>query len=134
MIGPGTVFATAGHPVNPRLRELRYVYNLPICVGRNVWIGSGVQIMPDITIGDNSVDRRRLQWSPRISPLTWWQLEIHVVFFVRSAPMTEKYFYKGFRAGFRPGIGASSSCNNLPDRRRASYCKRLPILRKALVF
>ena len=55
MIGPGTVFATAGHPVNPRLRELRYVYNLPICVGRNVWIGSGVQIMPGITIGDNSV-------------------------------------------------------------------------------
>ena len=36
MIGPGAVFATAGHPVNPRLRELRYVYNLPICVGRNV--------------------------------------------------------------------------------------------------
>ena len=49
------MFATAGHPVNPRLRELRYVYNLPICVGRNVWIGSGVQIMPGITIGDNSV-------------------------------------------------------------------------------
>lgn len=55
MIGPGTVFATAGHPVNPRLRELRYVYNQPIRVGRNVWIGSGVQIMPGITIGDNSV-------------------------------------------------------------------------------
>ena len=31
------------------------MYNLPICVGRNVWIGSGVQIMPGITIGDNSV-------------------------------------------------------------------------------
>ncbi len=55
MIGPGTVFATAGHPVHPRLRELRYVYNLPIHVGKNVWIGSGVQIMPGITIGDNSV-------------------------------------------------------------------------------
>lgn len=55
MIGPGTVFATAGHPVHTRLRELRYVYNLPIRVGRNVWIGSGVQIMPGTTIGDNSV-------------------------------------------------------------------------------
>ena len=33
MIGPGTVFATAGHPVNPRLRELRYVYNLPSAWG-----------------------------------------------------------------------------------------------------
>lgn len=33
MIGPGTMFATAGHPVNPRLRELRYVYNLPSAWG-----------------------------------------------------------------------------------------------------
>lgn len=55
MIGPGTVFATAGHPVHPKLRQLRYVYNLPIRVGKNVWIGSGVQIMPGVTIGDNSV-------------------------------------------------------------------------------
>ena len=55
MIGPGTVFATAGHPVHPRLRKLRYVYNLPIHVGNNVWIGSGVQIMPGVTIGDNGV-------------------------------------------------------------------------------
>lgn len=55
MIGPGTVFATPGHPVHPRLRELRYVYTLPIHVGKNVWIGSGVQIMPGVTIGDNSV-------------------------------------------------------------------------------
>ncbi len=55
MIGPGTVFATAGHPVHPRLRTLRYVYNLPIHIGKNVWIGSGVQIMPGVTIGDNSV-------------------------------------------------------------------------------
>lgn len=75
MIGPGTVFATAGHPVNPRLRELRYVYNLPICVGRNVWIGSGVQIMPDITIGDNSVIGAGSVGHQEISPLTWWQLE-----------------------------------------------------------
>lgn len=55
MIGPGTVFATAGHPVHPKLRELRYVYNLPIHVGNNVWIGSGVQIMPGVEIGNNSV-------------------------------------------------------------------------------
>ena len=55
MIGPGTVFATAGHPAHPKLRQLRYVYNLPIRVGKNVWIGSGVQIMPGVTIGDNCV-------------------------------------------------------------------------------
>ena len=55
MIGPGTVFATAGHPAHIRLRQPRYVYNLPIHVGNNVWIGAGVQIMPGVTIGDNSI-------------------------------------------------------------------------------
>ena len=31
------------------------MYNLPINIGRNVWIGSNVTVMPGITIGDNSV-------------------------------------------------------------------------------
>lgn len=55
MISPNVVFTTSGHPVLPILREHHYVYNLSIHVGRNVWIGSGCQIMPGITIGDNSV-------------------------------------------------------------------------------
>lgn len=55
LIGPNVVFATAGHPILPVLREHHYVYQLPIHVGRNVWIGSGVQIMPGVKIGDNSV-------------------------------------------------------------------------------
>lgn len=55
LIAPNVVFSTSGHPILPVLREHHYVYNLPIHVGRNVWIGSGVQIMPGITIGDNSV-------------------------------------------------------------------------------
>lgn len=55
MISPNVVFTTSGHPVLPILRENHYVYNLPIHVGRNVWIGSGCQIMPGISIGDNSV-------------------------------------------------------------------------------
>ena len=55
LIAPNVVFSTSGHPILPILREHHYVYNLPIHIGRNVWIGSGVQIMPGITIGDNSV-------------------------------------------------------------------------------
>lgn len=55
LIAPNVVFSTAGHPILPILREHHYVYNLPIHIGRNVWIGSGVQVMPGITIGDNSV-------------------------------------------------------------------------------
>lgn len=55
MIAPNVVFATAGHPILPILRDHHYVYNLPIHVGRNVWIGANVCIMPGVTIGDNSV-------------------------------------------------------------------------------
>lgn len=55
LIAPNVVFSTAGHPILPILREHHYVYNHPIHVGKNVWIGSGVQVMPGITIGDNSV-------------------------------------------------------------------------------
>lgn len=55
MISPNVVFTTSGHPILPILREHHYVYNLPIHIGKNVWIGSNVSIMPGITIGDNSV-------------------------------------------------------------------------------
>ena len=55
MISPNVVFTTSGHPVLPILRKNHYVYNLPIHIGRNVWIGSNVSIMPGITIGDNTV-------------------------------------------------------------------------------
>ena len=55
MIGPNVVLATAGHPILPELREKAAQYNLPIHVGKNVWIGAGVIVLPGVTIGDNSV-------------------------------------------------------------------------------
>ncbi|GBG94426.1 sugar O-acyltransferase [Ligilactobacillus salitolerans] len=55
MLGPNVVIATSGHPLLPILREHNYVYNFPVHIGRNVWIGSSVQILPGVTIGDNSV-------------------------------------------------------------------------------
>lgn len=55
MLGPNVVIATSGHPLLPVLREHNYVYNFPVHIGRNVWIGSSVQILPGVTIGDNSV-------------------------------------------------------------------------------
>ena len=55
MISPNVVFTTSGHPVLPILRENHYVYNLPIHIGRNVWIGSNVSVMPGVSIGDNTV-------------------------------------------------------------------------------
>ena len=55
MLGPNVVIATAGHPIDPQLREKALQYNLPVRIGRNCWLGAGVIVMPGVTIGDNSV-------------------------------------------------------------------------------
>lgn len=55
MFGPNVVVATAGHPVLPILRSHHYVYNIPVTIGQNVWIGASVTILPGVTIGDNTV-------------------------------------------------------------------------------
>lgn len=55
MIGPNVTVATAGHPILPELREKLYQYNMPVHIGRNCWIGAGAEILPGVTIGDNSV-------------------------------------------------------------------------------
>ena len=55
MIGPNTVIATAGHPICPELRAKVTQYNMEVHIGKNVWLGAGVIVMPGVTIGDNSV-------------------------------------------------------------------------------
>lgn len=55
MIAPNVILATAGHPILPELREKTAQFNLPIQIGKNVWIGAGVIVMPGVTIGDNTV-------------------------------------------------------------------------------
>ena len=55
MIGPNVTIATAGHPVLPRLREKVYQYNMPVRIGKNCWLGTGVMVLPGVTIGDNTV-------------------------------------------------------------------------------
>jgi len=55
MIAPNVVIATAGHPILPILREHHYVYAIDVHIGKNVWIGSNVSILPGVNIGDNSV-------------------------------------------------------------------------------
>ena len=54
-LGPNVVLATAGHPILPELRRKGLQYNKPIHIGKNCWLGSGVLVMPGVTIGDNSV-------------------------------------------------------------------------------
>lgn len=55
MIAPNVVITTSGHPILPILRTHNYVYNFPVTIGKNVWIGSGVHILPGVTIGDHTV-------------------------------------------------------------------------------
>lgn len=55
MFAPHVTIATAGHPINVKLRALAYQYNREVHIGNNVWIGAGSIIMPGVTIGDNTV-------------------------------------------------------------------------------
>ncbi len=55
MIGPNVTIATAGHPIEPSLREKAYQYNIDVHIENNVWIGAGAIILPGVTIGENSV-------------------------------------------------------------------------------
>ncbi len=55
MFGPGVTITTAGHPILPELRQLGAQFNLPVNIGKNVWIGAGALIMPGVSIGENSV-------------------------------------------------------------------------------
>lgn len=53
LIGHNTVMATLNHDLDPSRRA--DMYPAPIVIGRNVWIGSNVTVLPGVTIGDNAV-------------------------------------------------------------------------------
>lgn len=53
MLGPAVTIATAGHPINPSMRE--YMYAALVVIEDNCWIGAGSIICPGVTIGKNSV-------------------------------------------------------------------------------
>lgn len=55
MFGPNVTVATAGHPIQPALRERAAQFNLAVHIGPNVWIGAGALIMPGVVVGENSV-------------------------------------------------------------------------------
>lgn len=55
MFGPNVTVATAGHPIDPELREQAMQYNIPVHIGDNVWIGANAVVLPGVTIGENTV-------------------------------------------------------------------------------
>ena len=54
-IGPGVHISTADHPRDPRQRLDGWEFARPVHIGCNVWIGSGAQILPGVTIGDHAI-------------------------------------------------------------------------------
>lgn len=54
-IGPNCGFHTSGHPIDFERRNSGLEYAYTITVGKNVWFGAGVQVMPGVSIGDNVV-------------------------------------------------------------------------------
>ena len=55
MFGPNVSIITASHPIEPELRARGLQYNRDVHIGDNVWIGTGVIILPGVHIGKNSV-------------------------------------------------------------------------------
>lgn len=55
MFGPNCCIDGAGHPTDTVRRNEGYEYAYPITIEDDVWLGSGVHIMPGITIGRGCV-------------------------------------------------------------------------------
>lgn len=53
LIGHNTVIATLNHDTAPSRRG--DLHPAPVVIGRNVWIGANVTILPGVTIGDDAV-------------------------------------------------------------------------------
>ncbi len=54
LIGPNVTLCTTGHSIHPEHRG-DGMYSFPITIEDNVWLGANVIVLPDVTIGKNSV-------------------------------------------------------------------------------
>ena len=54
-IAPRVGLYTAGHPIDPDVRNTHLEYGHEIVIGNNVWIGAHSVINPGVKIGDNAV-------------------------------------------------------------------------------
>jgi galactoside O-acetyltransferase len=55
MFGPNVTIVIAGHPVETTLRSKAWQFNRDVHIGKNVWFGAGVVVLPGVTIGENTV-------------------------------------------------------------------------------
>lgn len=55
LFGPNVTVITTGHPVHPELRPNGEMYCAPVTIKKGAWLGTGVIVLPGVTIGENSV-------------------------------------------------------------------------------
>ncbi|SDQ25389.1 sugar O-acetyltransferase [Carnobacterium viridans] len=55
MFGPRVCLYTAGHPIDPTVRNSGLEFGTSITIGNNVWIGGSAVVNPGVTIGDNVI-------------------------------------------------------------------------------
>lgn len=55
LIGPNTQIYTVCHSLDYKVRRENIEFGKSVSIGKNVWIGGIVVILPGITIGDNAV-------------------------------------------------------------------------------
>ena len=53
-VGPNVSIYTACHSTDPIERNTRREWAKPVNIGKNVWIGGSVTILPGVSIGDNT--------------------------------------------------------------------------------
>lgn len=53
LVGHDAVLTTLNHDLDPRRRA--DMHPAPVVVGRNVWLGANVTVLPGVTIGDDAV-------------------------------------------------------------------------------
>jgi len=53
--GPRVCLYTAGHPVDPEVRNTLLEFGKPITIGDSVWIGGNTVVNPGVTIGSQVV-------------------------------------------------------------------------------
>ncbi len=54
-IAPNVQILTADHPRNAAEREAGLEFGRPVRIGRNLWIGGAVVILPGVTVGNDAV-------------------------------------------------------------------------------
>lgn len=55
MFGPRVSLYTAGHPIDPTIRNEQLEFGQEINIGDNVWIGGNAVVLAGVSIGENSV-------------------------------------------------------------------------------